>query len=77
MNFAVGKEEIFRNVGFNTESWRHSIDGQLVLVHAEFAETLLGDLDKYPDIRCYAHQEEDFQQILEEFFTESLKEHVF
>ena len=71
MEFAVGKEEIFKNVGFNTESWRHSSDGERVLVHKEFAETLLEDLEKYPDIQTYTHNDEAFQTLLDEDFAES------
>ena len=71
MDFAVGEKELFENVGFNTESWRHSTDEKRVLVHKEFAETLLGDLEKYPDIQTYTHNDEAFQTLLDEDFAES------
>lgn len=70
MKFAKGKVSYFKSVGFNTEGWRHSVDQLSVLCHSEFAETLLGDLDKDVNVTVYDIKSVEFKQVLFDEFTE-------
>ena len=72
MKFARGRESYFQEAGFLTDGWRTSVGtgNKYVLVHAEFAETLLGDLENNKYITVYDIKSEEFQQLIQDEFTE-------
>ena len=61
MKFAVASTEYFREVGFNPDSWRKSVDGSLSMCHAELALTLADETM----VDVYSHNSPDFNELLD------------
>lgn len=74
MKFSIATVEFWQSVGFDTENWRKSIDGNKALVHAKFASVLV-DLDNENVITLDVDSEE-FKQIINKEFTEQPVEEV-
>ena len=69
MKFVYGPKELFDSVGFDTTHWRTSESGTHVLVHLQFAETLIPDLDNRKIFRVYDYQSDEFEDLIQEEFT--------
>lgn len=68
MKFSISTIEFWHSVGFNTESWRKSTDGNKALCHSKFAETLV-DLDN-ENIVTLSSDSEEFKMLIEKEFTD-------
>ena len=51
MKFAIAKTDYWKLKGFDVTEWRKSKDGELALVHDDFARMLLPDIDKYNNVK--------------------------
>lgn len=72
MQYAIGTVEFFEALGFNTESWRKSIDGTHTLVHWDMVKEPLKFQAEY---EVYRHDDAEFKELMQsDEWTEEIEE---
>ena len=61
MNFAIGRVDYFKEIGFDTSHWRKSLDGTLAVVHYDLVEVLADD----NQLDVYRHDDEAFKDVMQ------------
>ena len=68
MKFAVAKTNYWKLKGFDVTEWRKSKNGELALVHDNFARTLLPNIDKDNNVKIYPFDSKELKEVLEGYF---------
>jgi hypothetical protein len=53
MKFVIGSVNYFTEHGFDTTDWRKSIDGTKIIVHLEYAQTLIPNVETDSNVSIY------------------------
>lgn len=64
MEFCIGGTLLFQQHGFNTDTWRKSIDGTKVIVHLEYAKLLMPNIKNDSNVTIYFSPSEELDNIL-------------
>lgn len=64
MEFCIASVAFWQSHGFDTSSWRKSIDGTLALVHKEYALVLVPDVDEREEVQVYRAPSAEFDAVL-------------
>jgi len=64
MEFCIASVAFWQSHGFDTSSWRKSVDGTLALVHRTYAEVLVPDVDEREEVQVYRSPSVEFDAVL-------------
>lgn len=71
MNFCIAAVEYWESVGFNTENWRKSINGEKALCHDKFAMALV-NINGNTNVTTLNIDSDEFKHIIANEFTKDL-----
>jgi hypothetical protein len=64
MDFCIATVAFWQSHGFDTSSWRKSIDGALALVHRTYAEVLVPDIGELDEVQVYRSPSAELDGVL-------------
>ena len=68
MKFAIAKVDYWKLKGFDVTEWKKSKNGELALVHDNFARMLLPNIDKDNNVKIYPFDSKELKEVLEGYF---------
>lgn len=64
MNFCIATLEYFNSIGFDTSTWRKSIDGIKAIAHASFIEIIIPNIKSNVNIQVYTSPSIELDNLL-------------
>ena len=75
MEFCIATVQFWQSHGFDTSSWRKSVDGTMALVHRAYAEVLVPDIAELDEVTVYRSPSTELDGVLGgEMWTEEGEE---
>jgi hypothetical protein len=64
MKFCISTIQYFESVGFSTTDWRKSVDGTKAIVHLEYAQTLIPNIETDKNVQIYECPSDELNNLL-------------